>query len=642
MCGITGIVHWDGQTIERTILQRMADTLIHRGPDEQGFYLNKEQGTINYRSIDSISVGFAHRRLSIIDLSSGQQPLCNEDRTVWIVFNGEIYNFQSLKNELIRLGHHFKTHSDTEVIVHSYEEWGPSCLDRLNGMFAFAIWDEKQQLLFIARDRIGKKPLYYRSIKDTLVFGSELKAIMSYPGIEMQLEETAVIDYFKRHYIPDPKTVFKGINKLPPAHYLIATKKSGISIKEYWDVQFDGIFDCSELELEDQLFDLLYQAVHDRMISEVPLGAFLSGGVDSSGIVALMAHQSPNPIVTCSIGFDDPKHDESRFAAHVASQLGTDHHQFFVRDNFLDVVQRLPAIFDEPFADSSAIPTYYVCKMARQRVTVALSGDGGDETFGGYDKYFKGLVEQLFGQFMPKSLLKILGKTYLGGGLFQQKARTLTAQALRLQDQAFYKSTTFMSDQDLRNLLNPEIGNILKNYDPFEYTGKFFNKLNTDDHLSRMLYTDIKTYLPNDILVKVDRTSMANSLEVRAPLLDYRVVEFAAHLTNRMKIRWGNKKYLLKKAFARKLPTEVFRRPKHGFTVPIDAWFRGDLAPLAKEIFFSTSETAELLNVSYIRRIWEDHQNHRMNCGYTLWSILMFAIWNRNLHCKNTGIRSIG
>ena len=625
MCGIAGFVHWDGKPAERGVLKRMADRLVHRGPDEEGLYINERAPT-------RATAALAHRRLSIIDLSSGQQPLSNEDGTVWIVFNGEIYNFQELKPELVARGHIFRTNSDTEVIVHAYEEWGVDCLPRLNGMFAFAIWDERRQRLFMARDRLGKKPLYYRATADRLVFGSELKAVLAYPGVQTRPDPTAVADYFKYLYVPDPKTIFVGINKLPPASYCMATA-SGMEVREYWDVDFGPPAGGSSGrgQLADELFDLLDRAVRDRLMSEVPLGAFLSGGVDSSGVVALMARHSQRPVITCSVGFDDPRHDESRFAAHVANLLHTDHSEYFVNSDFTELVPRLTAMFDEPFADSSAIPTYFVCKMARQRVTVALSGDGGDESFAGYDKYSKDLIERRVGSLVPRFLLRAINFSSLGGGELSRKARTVTAQALRAPARAFYESNTFMRDDDLQRLLEPSVSRDLAGYDPAGYLTQFFARPQTDDHLTRMLYTDIKTYLSGDILVKVDRMSMANSLEVRAPLLDYRIVEFAARLPNALKLERGKGKVLLKEAFGRVLPREIFDRPKHGFNVPLDAWFRRDLVALAEELFFRTPETAQFLSVSHIRELWDRHRTGQANLGTPLWSVLIFSLWYRDL-----------
>ena len=644
MCGIAGIVHWSGCDVDPALLRGMADALHHRGPDEEGFYFNRENSDGGLTKSDRAgivrklrlreppsAVGLAHRRLSIIDLSAGQQPLCNEDATVWIVFNGEIYNFRELRTVLQERGHCFKTNSDTEIIVHAYEEWGVGGLDRLNGMFAFAIWNEAKEELFLARDRIGKKPLYYRAENDTLLFGSELKAILAYPGVEKKIDATAVADYFKYLYVPDPKTIYEGIFKLKPAHYLIARKGSVVTAP-YWDISFAGVTEKSERELTDELSVLLEQAVLDRLESEVPLGAFLSGGVDSSGVVALMARQMSRPVLTCSIGFDDPVHNESHYAAEVAGHLGTAHNESVVRENFADMAGRLHAMFDEPFADSSALPTYYVCNMARRQVTVALSGDGGDETFAGYDKYVTDAIENLCGRIVPASLLQFAKMSCFGRGTLSRKMRTLTGHALLTPDRAFYETNTFISDSELESLLNPDLARRITGYDPSGYTRDFFNSVDSDDHLTRMLYTDLKTYLPGDILVKVDRMSMANSLEVRSPLLDYRLVEFAARLPSRFKVAWGSKKYLLKKAFGRLLPEEIFNRPKHGFSVPLDSWFRCELTALAEDAFFSTPEITGLLDVNYIRRIWLEHRSGRANRGILLWSILMFALWYRGIY----------
>lgn len=618
MCGIAGIAHWDGRPVDRRALRGMADTLAHRGPDEAGLHVAEVQG---------MSIGLAHRRLSIVDLATGQQPLANEDGSVWIVFNGEIYNFRELQQDLLRRGHRFRTRSDTEAIVHAYEEWGESCVARLNGMFAFCIWDERRRQLFLARDRIGKKPLYYHMGADTFVFGSELKAVLACPGVDARPDPTAIADYFKYLYVPDPKSIFLDIRKLPPGHTLVA-RREGVTVREYWDVPFHDCGPRRQDALEDELFALLEQAVRERMLAEVPLGAFLSGGVDSSGVVALMARLSRQPVITCSIGFNDPEHDESRFAAEVARTLQTDHREYVVNGGFADTVRRMPLMFDEPFADGSAVPTYFVCKMARERVTVALSGDGGDEGFAGYGKYVKDRIEQQCGRLVPEVLLKTVHRASFGGGSLRRKARTLTAQALRAPDRAFYESSTFISDSDLQRLLAPPVAQALRGYDPADYTCRFFGRLRSADHLTRMLYTDLKTYLPGDILVKVDRTSMANSLEVRAPLLDHRLIEFSLNLPAGLKIHWGNQKYLLKRAFSRVLPPETFRRPKHGFTVPLGSWFRDELVPLAEEVLFNR-ETAEFLDTGYIRHLLDEHRARRAEHGTLLWSTLNFALWSR-------------
>lgn len=638
MCGIAGIAHWDGRPIEHSRLKAMADVLVHRGPDEEGLYRNAaaraaDRGTelSGAAGTSRASVALAHRRLSIIDLSTGQQPLSNEDGTVWIVFNGEIYNFRVLHKELAGLGHRFRTHSDTEVIVHAYEEWGEDCVRRLTGMFAFCIWDERRNRLFLARDRLGKKPLYYHAGPGWFAFGSELKAILALPGVSTSIDPTAVADYFKLLYIPDPKSIYREIRRLEPGH-LMVVDETGISTREYWDVVFSAGSDRREADVEEELFHLLDEAVRDRLVAEVPLGAFLSGGVDSSGVVALMARHSARPVVTCSIGFDDPEHDESRFAAEVARLLRTDHSEYAVAGGFADVVRRLPSMFDEPFADSSAVPTFFVCKMARKRVTVALSGDGGDESFGGYEKYVKDGIERQVGQFVPRLLLRGLGYLSVGDGRFARKARTLTSQALRTPADAFYHSNSFISDAALQRLLAPALVQALRGYDPAEQITRFFRKPDVDDHLSRMLYADIKTYLAGDILVKVDRASMANSLEVRAPLLDHRVVEFAASLPGHFKIRRGDKKYLLKRAFARELPAAIFARPKHGFSVPLGRWFRGELVSLMEETLSGDHELGGLLDLGFARELFEAHRRGAGEHGTLLWSVLNFALWCREAH----------
>jgi asparagine synthase (glutamine-hydrolysing) len=643
MCGIAGIIHNDQSPVPYDVLRTMADSLTHRGPDAHGYCIgghvpNPERlpGEVrvmpkprNAFGAGTPAVGLAHRRLSIIDLSGGAQPLCNEDGTVWVVFNGEIYNFMALRSELIACGHRFQTASDTETIVHAWEEWGERCLARLNGMFAFAIWDGRSGRLFIARDRIGKKPLYYLCDGDRFLFGSELKAILAHPGVRREIDPTAVADYFKYLYVPDPKTIYRGIRKLPPAHYLLL-ERGRATVHPYWDVSLAPDAAGGEKELAERLLSLLQECTTERLVSEVPLGAFLSGGVDSSGIVALMARSQQAPPVTCCIGFDDPAHDESPFAREVAALLGTDHREYVVRDGFSDLIAALPGFFDEPFADSSALPTYCVCHMARRAVTVAISGDGGDESFGGYHKYVLDGYERLVGRLVPRPLLSTVHALCSGSSPLFRRARTLTAAAAKDPARAYYETNTFVTDHELAGLLARPLQAELKGYDPFGYTEGFFSRADAPDHLSRLLYTDLKTYLPGDILVKVDRMSMANSLEVRSPLLDYRVVEFAAALPAALKIRRTDKKYLLKKAFGKVLPEEIFRRPKHGFTVPLDRWFRSEIRELAQRSLLGSPALAEFLDPSSVRKLWDQHQRGEAQRGQLLWSLLMFALWHRN------------
>src|SRR5512146_1476 len=630
MCGIAGIAHWDGRPIAQSALQGMAAALVHRGPDEEGFYRNEAACS---GAAGGAAIGLAHRRLAIVDLASGQQPLANEDDSVWIVFNGEIYNYLALYRELSLRGHRFRTRSDTEVIVHAYEEWGDVCLERLHGMFAFCIWDQRRNRLFAARDRLGKKPLYYHATRTSFVFGSELKALLTLPDIPRSIDPTAVADYFSLLYVPEPKSIYRDIRRLPAGHCLVADA-TGVTVREYWDVTFADGPQRRAADLEEELFHLLDEAVRDRLVAEVPLGAFLSGGVDSSGVVALMARHSSRPVITCSIGFDDPDHDESRFAAEVARMLGTDHSEHRITSGFADAVRHLPAMFDEPFADASAIPTFFVCRMARKRVTVALSGDGGDESFGGYDKYVKGGIERRVGQVVPAFLLRALRHASIGPGALPRKARTLTSQVLSEPARVFYLGRGYVRDAELRSLLAPPLADLIRDYDPAERIIGCFQRPSVDDHLSRMLYTDIKTYLAGDILVKVDRASMASSLEVRAPLLDHRVVEFAASLPGRLKIRRGNRKYLLKRAFGRVLPHGMFARPKHGFTVPLGPWLRGELAAVIEEALTSNPGIDSMLDVAFVRRLLEAHRSGRREHGTLLWAVLNFALWHRATQCS--------
>lgn len=601
-------------------LRQMGETIIHRGPDAGGEYLDEW-------------VGLGHRRLSIIDLSPlGNQPMLSMDGRYVIVFNGEIYNFLELRAELETRGYRFRSRTDTEVILALYQVEGEHCLARLNGMFAFAIWDRDDKVLFMARDRIGKKPLYYyHGGSDRIAFASEIKAILQIPGISRDIEPTAIADYLKYLYIPAPKTIFKGIHKLLPGHYLNVRIGSEPTISEYWDVSFSGhALNGRGEQSAEELFDLLDTSTACRMMADVPLGAFLSGGIDSSAIVSLMARSSSQPVTTCSIGFQDRQHDETGFAREVAECFRTNHTEYIVGDNLAETVTLLPRYFDEPFADSSAVPTYHVSRLARQVVTVALAGDGGDENFGGYGKYVTDMKEDLVRRSVPRLLLLALNGIARGGSsTLMHKACTLTRSALSDPGRAYYRTNTFIGDDDLASLLSGPLQKLCRGYDPAEHTLKYWDRMQGADHLTRMLYTDIKTYLPGDILVKVDRMSMAHSLEVRAPLLDYRVVEFAASLPSKLKIQGNNKKRLLKKAFEPYLPSRILNRRKHGFTVPLDDWFRRDLVPLGEKYLLRDAALAEFFQAPRIRHIWQEHRERKANHGTLLWSLLSFSLWRQ-------------
>ena len=621
MCGIVGKFNYKLQkAVPQSLIKKMCDKIAYRGPDDHGEYV---QGPL----------GLGHRRLSIIDLSEkGHQPMATADGGLWIVFNGEIYNFLELRKDLIKKGYSFKSDTDTEVILYLYREYGEGCLKHLRGMFAFAIWDTDASSLFLARDPIGKKPLFYYTNGESLVFASEIKSILEDNSIRRQINYEAFYDYFKYQYIPDPKTIYKNIFKLKPGHYLKCTK-NGIEEKEYWDVSFKEDSSCTIEQAKEQFLEILTESVKLRMISDVPLGAFLSGGIDSSGIVALMAGLQDHPVTTCSIGFDSEVYDEIRFARTVANLYHTDHNEFTVKNKAQQILKDLAFHFDEPFADSSAVPTYYVCKLAREKVTVALSGDGGDENFAGYEKYYiddiENRIRDRFPKWIRKSLLHSLAKILSPWNASMiRKGHTLLNTLSFDSDYGFYLTNT-QFDQGLWNrVINQDTSRNIGDYDPFSVTREYYNKADTDNHLSKIMYTDLKSYLPGDILVKVDRMSMAHSLEVRAPILDKNVIAFAASLPARLKYRQGEKKYIMKQAFSKILPHSILYRKKMGFSVPLDDWFKGELKELASSTLFSDeSGLGNFFNMEEIKRIWETHQSEKRSYSAVLWSFLMFELW---------------
>lgn len=619
MCGIAGFVRACAPEADKNVLRRMGAVIQHRGPDAGGEYLDDH-------------VGLAHRRLSIIDLSpQGNQPMSSADGRLVIVFNGEIYNFQKLRAELERSGVSFRTKTDTEVILALYQQRGIACLDQLNGMFAFAVWDVIEKTLFLARDRIGKKPLYYyHPGGDRLAFASEIKSLLQLPCVEREIEPTALPDFLTYLYIPEPKTIYRNIFKLPPAHYMVLRLGGVPQIGEYWDIDFSRRRSCSPAEAEAALLELLMDSTISRMISDVPLGAFLSGGVDSSAVVALMAEASRGPVLTCSIGFSDKLHDESSYAREVADLFNTDHREYVVQENLTETVSLLPKYFDEPFADSSAVPTFHVSRLASQAVTVALAGDGGDESFGGYDKYAIELKEDLARQIVPRPILSVMHSGARGiSHPIGRKAHSLTGSALLEPARAFFRTNSQIDEELLGKLLSDGIKRSCTGHDPAEHTIRHWDRVRGADHVTCMLYTDLKTYLPGDILVKVDRMSMAHSLEVRAPFLDYRVIEFAASLPSQWKIKGSRKKIILRKAFGRLLPKRILDRPKHGFTVSLDSWFRGELKSLAEGRLLGKATLGEYLVPSVVERVWVEHQEKKAEHGTLLWSLLMFAMWHR-------------
>lgn len=618
MCGITGFMRSCAPSGDLATLRRMGASIMHRGPDAGGEYLDDW-------------IGLGHRRLSIIDLSPrGNQPMRSADGRYLIVFNGEIYNFSTLRRTLEQEGACFSSDTDTEVILALYQRQGKECLRHLNGMFAFAIWDRTERTLFLARDRIGKKPLYYyHNGGDRLAFASEIKALLPLLDSCPDIEPTAVADFLTYLYIPAPRTIFKNIHKLLPGHYLTLQTGGDPVVTEYWDLTLPT--HPARISIEDatdQLLELLRDSTACRMVADVPLGAFLSGGVDSSAVVAMMTAASKRPVITCSVGFPEQEYDETSHARAVASRFATRHTEYRMGPDLTETVPLLPRYFDEPFADSSALPTYHLCRLARQQVTVALAGDGGDENFGGYTKYLIDLKQDLVRQGVPRFLLQAISTLTAGsGGRFMGRAHSLATSALCDQGRAYVQTNSCIAADMLNRLLSPEMRKLCRGYDPATSTLASWERTQGADLLTRMLYTDIKTYLPGDILVKVDRMSMAHALEVRAPLLDHRVVSFAASLPSSLKIRGSSKKFILKHAFRDQLPPVIRRRPKHGFTVPLNHWFRHELRNLGEQQLLDSSQLGRFFDPAVIRQLWLEHQQGTRQHGTLLWSLLSFALW---------------
>jgi len=626
MCGLAGFLRTpnlpDRDTHRRWVAE-MGQAIIHRGPDAGATWIDED-------------VALVHRRLSILDLSeAGTQPMVSASGRYVIAFNGEIYNFQELRESMKNEGTVFRTRTDTEVLLALFEQRGVDCLEALNGMFAIAIWDTKARQLFLARDRLGKKPLYYYQRDGQFAFASEIKALLPAPFVCTVIRPDAVRDFFAYQYVPDPKTIYRSIHKLLPGHWLL-TDGADCKQQQYWDVSFANPSTASEEELQAGLYDLIDDAVRLRMVSDVPLGAFLSGGVDSSLVVGLMAGHTDRPVTTCSIGFDSERFDEVVWAKKVAQLFRTDHHEFTVRDNVASNIESIARYFDEPFADPSFVPTYFVSQLARQKVTVALAGDGGDENFAGYSKYRTDQIEnqlrELFPGALRRSLFPVLSN--LAGGMpgaVTRKAQSLLGTLALEADQSFFTTNCFFRQRLWDELVSDDLARETSGYDPAEITRAHYAKADTDDHLGRILYTDIKTYLPGDILVKVDRMSMANSLETRAPLLDYRVVEYAANLPSALKLCGKEKKYLLKKSFERMLPQDVLYRKKMGFSVPLAHWLRNEIRELAEGIFNDDEGgLASCFNMDKVRQLWRNHLGGHDGNTQELWSMVAFELWWRN------------
>lgn len=597
-------------------LKRMADTIRHRGPDDEGFYTGP-------------GIGLGFRRLSIIDLEGGHQPLSNEDGSVWIAFNGEIYNFADLNRRFLSTGHRFRTRSDTETIVHLYEELGEECFSEMQGMFAIALWDDRRKRLVLARDRIGKKPLFYSWDGRRLVFGSEIKAIKAAGGFSDEIDPEALSDYFSYQYVPAPKTIYRDVRKLRPGHYMVVDG-SGIRETPYWDIRFDEALPLSEDEWTERFLDEFGQAVGSRLVSDVPLGAFLSAGVDSSAVVALM-HRAQRRVTTCSIGFKEAQYNEAAEAREFAASLDANHFEEIVEARALGLVKKLAWHYDEPFADSSAVPTYYVSQMARRHVTVALSGDGGDENFAGYRRYRLTMWEDQMRSWLPQPLRRAvfgpLGAVYpkLGWAPRIVRAKSTFQSLSRSTIDGYFHGVSCCPPAMKSGLFTGDLLRRLNGYDSADVVREHYARAGAADPLSRIQYVDMKTYLVDDILVKVDRASMANSLEVRCPLLDHKLMELVARIPSSFKLRNGQGKYIFKKALRRVLPESVLARKKKGFAVPVAEWLRGELKEFAHESLFGSAD--DLVSQAFVRRCWRQHQRGQRDWSALLWCVLMYRNW---------------
>jgi len=637
MCGICGIIRNNEQVLSEEI-EAMKSMLVHRGPDDEGTFLSTAK--LPYKTT---YIGLGHRRLSIIDLSANaKQPMSNENQQIWLTYNGEIYNFIELKDQLISFGHIFKTRSDTEVIIHAYEQWDITCLDRFNGMFAFALWDANKRQLFLARDRIGIKPLYYHHNNDTFIFASELKALLQIKDIPRQLDYQSISDYFSWGFIPAPKTIFRHIKKLLPAHYLLFNEK-GLTYRRYWNVRkFSGNSQTQQPErYQNQVRNILADSVKKRMISDVPLGTFLSGGIDSSTIVALMGNNSVQPTKTFSIGFNSQEYtSELKYANIVAKTYATEHHERILStEKLLELIPKLVWFMDEPFADHSIVPTYLVSQLAKESVTVALSGDGADENFAGYPRrylftkrysryltipeLFRGTVEGLSSKLLQLALL------FMSSSNRKKKLSKLSSML---------HTTGLMRIITLHNIVDTNLKKKLLHRDIQEqvnlmttiFCDEHSNKSITGNILEQVLALDIENYLVNDILTKVDRMSMANSLEVRVPFLDHRLVELAATIPTTLKINNNTTKYIIKNAFCDLLPQAIINRKKQGFGIPVKLWMQKDLAKFTRQILLDPSvKKGHMLNLKTLENMIKATSAGKCNYARELWALLMLELWRR-------------
>ena len=596
----------------------MTTALAHRGPDADGYYFGD-------------GVGLGHRRLSIIDLSTGDQPLSNEDGTIWTVFNGEIYNFADVRVELEGHGHVFRTHTDTEVIVHAYEQWGADSVTRFRGMFAIALWDAPRRRLLLTRDRLGIKPVYYSLLPSGIVFGSEIKALLQDPDVPRDWSAESLDAYLALQYVPCPQTIYEAIFKLPPGHVLSA-EPGRVSIKRYWDLPFTGTGDAArEDEYLEQLDQLIAESVKLRMIADVPLGAFLSGGIDSSLVVAAMTKTATSNVLTTSVGFSDAAFNELAYARTVAEQLKTTSYESLVRPDIADLLPKLAWHLDEPFADSSAVPTYYVSRAAREHVTVALSGDGGDELWAGYQRHRVERAELAARRWLGSSGGRLAG--WVGGQLplTMKGARSLRHLGLTPADAYARKHAYGLFEDGVRSSLYArDFALTVRDADPYSSFRRAYDACQSPDPLDRALYVDVNTYLVDDILTKVDKMSMAVSLEARVPLLDHKLLEFAASVPTSLKLKNGRSKHLLRRLLERHVPPAIVNRPKQGFAVPVSDWLRGPLSSMVTDLLQDGRlRDRGIFDSSAIRRMWKEHKARERDHGHRLWSLVMLELWFR-------------
>jgi asparagine synthase (glutamine-hydrolysing) len=628
MCGICGIAFYDkSRHVNKSLIESMTNSLIHRGPDDYGIWVND-------------NIGLGHRRLSIIDLTfNGHQPMSNETDEIWITYNGEIYNFPEIKNELTANGHRFLSQTDTEVIIHLYEEEGDQCLDRLRGMFAFGLWDEKEQKLFIARDRMGQKPVYYYEDNEKLIFASEIKSIFSSGMVKKEIDYEAIYQYLHLGYVPHPKTGFKDIKKLPPGHCIIIKDKK-LELERYYynEKILNTKLKLSEEELSERLVDKLKEATKIRMIGDVPVGLLLSGGIDSKAI-ATLASNINGRINTFTVGFEDKFYDERIEAAAMAKTLDSVHHELVIKPDVTAILPKIAEAYDEPFADPSAIPSYYISEFASKHVKVVLNGDGGDETFAGYGEYIQGLLGYGLAN-IPSFICSIFPKLFnqKSDGKFKSLAQVLSLGGNPIE-YIFAHLRLVVPHGKLNSILNPEFHEVVNSLNPVDHLIKYFKGLVNNDTINTMLAVDQGTFLPDDLLFKIDVATMAHGLEARSPFLDHQLIEFVNRIPGNLKIRGMKKKYILKRAMNGILPAEVLERPKHGFDVPVSGWLRGILKDLCEDIIKNNYLIRQLFQKNQLWDMLTEHNNNVHDHGKFFWTIIMLHFWSEQFHSSNVDIR---